>query len=212
MKPLHISQFPVFTPVESDFLAIEIALEGLLQPIGGRLGRNCVKSLRRSLSATELPPKCTLMRAGETVSGIYFLVQGSLICGSQADTDLIQILRAGDLVLPLKLFSGERALMNIETVDSCRLLLLPARTFRHMMTGLPQAGILTHLWRDQLEEQRYLMSLAIHDKSAIQRIAWLYARWPDCFLIFTDAMIGAYLGLGRETVCRNKSRVIRGAR
>jgi len=211
MKPIYASQFPLIKPAEIDLQAIESALAELLGPLGLQLDMKFIKRLRKRLWLLELPKRCILLKEGAVPQGVFFMLSGSLLVGTGMNEgmQLNQILRKGDFVLPLKLFGGGKSRIEMRMAEHSRLLFMDAKQYQRMLHKFPQVVTLTHLWRDRQEEQASERKREFRILSTVQRLHWLYKKWPDCFLVFSDEVIGAYLDLGRETVCRNKGEVIR---
>lgn len=211
MKPIYARQFPLNTPDEMDFQAIEMALAELLGPLSLQLDMKFTRRLRKRLWKIELPKRCILLEEGAAPQGVYFILSGSLLVGigMNGNMQLNQILRKGDFVLPLKLFGGGKSKVEMRMAEDSHLLFMEAKKYQRMLNKFPQAVTLSHLWRDRQEEQVSERKREFRTLSTVQRLHWLYKKWPDCFLVFSDEVIGAYLDLGRETVCRKKGEVIR---
>lgn len=206
MKPVDASQFPLSKPTEDDFHAIETALSRLLRPLSMDLNIKFIRRLRTWLMITELPKRCVLIGEGTAPQGVYFIVNGSILVGidMSIEMQLDHILRTGDFVLPLKLFGGGKSTIEMRVAQNSRLLFMDTRRYQSMLERFPQAVMLTHLWRDLQEEQSNQRKRELKAMGAVERLRWIYKKWPDSFQVFNDEIIGAYLGLSRETVCRNK--------
>lgn len=211
MRPIHADNFPLLDPSQQDFIAIEEALMALIAPLGHLPEMRFSRRLRQWLRLLEIPAKCTITDGDHQPRGVYFLVSGSVLVGTDLEAQMLlsEILRSGDFLLPHKLFSGGKSLQGMKTAQACRLLFMDTERYQLMLRDFPQAAVLTNLWRDELQERQARRYRELHALGSQARMEWLYARWPDCFRTYTDAVIGAYLGLRRETVCRTKGPIIR---
>lgn len=211
MKPIYASNFPYSTPDETDFVTIEASLQELLRPLARQLGIKFIKRLRKWLKVQVLPKYCILLQEDQIPLGVHFLLSGSVLVGTdlKGHTQIDHILRTGDFILPLKLFSAGRSVLGMKIAEPARLLFLDARKYELMLKKFPETAVLTNLWRDKLEGDDLDRKRELQTMNALERMNWLYDKWPDCFMIFSDHWIGSYLGLNRETVCRNKLKVIK---
>ncbi|SMD01297.1 Crp/Fnr family transcriptional regulator [Pedobacter nyackensis] len=211
MKPIYASNFPYTTPDEADFAAVEAALQELLKPLALQLGIKFIKRLRKWLKLHTLPKHCLLQQEDQVPVGVYFLLSGSVLVGTDLKgyIQIDHILRTGDFILPLKLFSASRSILGMKIAEPVRLLFIDTRRYKLMLKKFPETAVLTNLWRDKLEIDDFSRKRELQTMNALERLSWLYDKWPDCFIVFSDYWIGSYLGLNRETVCRNKLKVIK---
>jgi len=214
MKPTYAINFPYTAPDEADFVAIESALQELLNPLTRQLSMKFIRKLRKWLKVQALPKRCFLQLEDQVPIGVYFLLSGSVLVGTElsGNIQVDRIFRALDFILPSKLFSASRSERGLKVAEPVRLLFLDAHRFDLLLRKFPEAVVLTHLWRDKQEADDTCRKRDLEMMDALGRLSWLYDKWPDCFMAFNDASIGSYLGLSRETVCRNKLQIIKKSR
>ena len=172
--------------------------------------------LNHKLREQALPRRCQLLEVGEQADRVYFILEGCAVYFYELMQEDLPvrtaryILRDRSFILPFNLFSEESSPVSIELVQDCRLLSISAAQYGKLLHKFPQAVELTNRWRDRMEQEWMAdqAEIAVR-RSAFDRLLWFMSKWPACFTVFSDQIIGDYLGgLTRETVSRLKTGVI----
>ncbi|WP_257670015.1 Crp/Fnr family transcriptional regulator [Parapedobacter tibetensis] len=215
MKPVQYREPRLLPPSQHSLDAFHLALQGLYAN-GFELHTGFGAQLNRKLREQELRRRHILLGPGRQPDRVYFIVEGSAVYFLELMQDGIPvrmaryILRDRSFILPPNLFSEDPNPLSIELAQDCRLLSISAEQYGRMLRKYPQAVELTNRWRDRVEQgwMADQAEVALR-KSAFDRLLWFMHKWPDCFTVFSDRIIGDYLGgLSRETVNRYKRDVI----
>jgi CRP-like cAMP-binding protein len=158
--------------------------------------------------STTLKRNNHLIKEGDICRNIYFVKKGLLqVCKSDADSNemTIDLITENNWFTDIESFKNEvSSHLNVKATKATEVYTLNKQSFEMLMSKVPKFAeaymkIIESKYKESIERITAFSALGANHK-----IQWLRCFRPELFKRAPDKLIAEYLGISKETFCRQK--------
>ena len=180
--------------------------ENIEKTIGAKLSEKDWDAFSKLVVERSIEKKNTLTTEGEICNEVYFLLEGtafSYISDSKGNKHVLQFALEGFWITDLySFFSGRKSIYRIETLESCKVLVLTKENFEFACKNIPVFNCFFRiLIQNAYIAQQYRIAKA-NSEEAETRYEEFSKLYPHFIQRIPQYLIASYLGIKPQSLSR----------